>query len=80
MHGHLALLAAFFDAPIPGIWNIWPWLILPLCAGVALVYKTIHVEEMRQVPVEAFKTMLWILGGMAGVAAGLWIVVEFVTR
>lgn len=74
------IMAALFDRPIPGIWNAWPWLILPLCASVALVYKSMHIEDMRRVPLEALQTMLWIAAGMTGVAAALWLVVEFVNR
>ena len=40
----------FLD-PIP-IWAnaVWPWLLLPLTAAVALVYKSIKCRTMRQVP------------------------------
>jgi hypothetical protein len=76
----MPIMAELFDRPIPGVWNAWPWLILPLCASVALVYKAIHVENMRRVPLEALQTTLWIAAGMVGVAAGLWLIVEFVNR
>jgi hypothetical protein len=73
-------LAAIFDRPVPGVWNAWPWLIIPLCAGVSVVYKVIHTNDVRRLPIESFKATLWILLGMTGVAAGLWVIVEWVNR
>lgn len=57
------------------LWDYWVWLLVPLCVGVALVYKSMRVESMRRVPWEAFKFTLWILLGMTAAAIGLaWLV------
>jgi len=55
----------FLD-PIP-IWAnaVWPWLLIPLTAAVALVYKSIKCRTMRQVPREAAAIAIWIVLGMA---------------
>lgn len=66
-------LGDLFSKPMP-IWDYWYLLILPLCMGVALVYKAIRLDDMRQVPRQAVVIFLWILGGMglaAAVLAGL---------
>lgn len=66
-------LGVLFSKPMP-IWDYWYLLILPLCMGVALVYKAIRLDDMRQVPKQAVVIFLWILGGMglaAAILAGL---------
>ena len=76
---HFAAILAFqpFLQPLP-IWSdhVWPWLLVPLCLGVAIVYKSIKCRTMRQVPKEAAILTVWILAGMALVAIALTLVVE----
>ena len=57
-----------FVTPLP-VWNYWPLLLLPLTAGVAIVYKSIKCRSMNTVPREAASIFFWILLGMA--AAGV---------
>ena len=61
-----------FLRPLP-VWSnwLWPWLAVPLCAGVSLVYKSIRLSDMKRVPREAASITFWILLGMAGAAVGL---------
>lgn len=70
-----------FLQPMP-LWNdaVWPWLLVPLCVGVAIVYKSIKCRTMREVPREAAVLSLWILGGMAAAAVGLGILVRLIER
>lgn len=71
----LALLAQYrpFVHPLPGAWDYWPLLAVPLCAAVAVVWKSIKCHSMRSVPREAAAVTLWILVGMvaAGAVLGL---------
>ena len=60
------------------IWDYWLWLLIPLCFAVSLVYKSVRVEPVIRIPVEAAKATFWILLGMGAAAAGLWLVVYFV--
>lgn len=62
------------------VWDHWPWLLLPLCFGVSLVYKCVRVDDMRRVPIEAVKATVWIVAGMAAAGAGLWLLVLAVSR
>lgn len=68
----MSLLAyvPFLD-PLPGAWDYWYLLLLPLCIAVAVVYKSIKCASMRQVPREATTITLWILFGMAAAGAVL---------
>ena len=69
----------FLD-PLPYSWDFWPWLLLPLCIGVAVVYKSIKCRTMKQVPREAAGITLWILAGLAGAAAILVTIVKLIDR
>jgi hypothetical protein len=68
-----------FLTPLP-IWTYWPALLLPLCAIVAIVYKSIKCASMNQVPREATALFLWILIGMAAAAVILTGLVKVMER
>ncbi len=50
---------------------IWPLLLLPLCAAVAIVYKSIRCSSMSRVPRESLILFVTILSGMLFTAAAL---------
>ena len=62
------------------VWDYWPWLLLPLCLGVSIVYKSVRVESMRRVPLEAVRATFWIVAGMAGAALALLLLVRWMAR
>ena len=64
-----------FVQPLP-VWDYWYLLPLPLCAGLAVVYKSIKCRTMSQVPKEAAILTVWILAGMAAVAVVLALAVD----
>lgn len=68
-----------FLRPLP-IWDYWYLLLFPLCAGVAVVYKSIKCRHMSQVPWEASVIALWIVLGMGGAALALTIIVQWLAR
>jgi hypothetical protein len=51
-------------------------LMLPLCLSIAIVYKTIRCENMRQMPTAAVGLWITIVLGMYAVGVGLWAVFE----
>jgi hypothetical protein len=55
-----------FLMPAP-VWNAWPWLLLPLCLGMVIVYKSVRCKEMSQVPREAAVLFVVILMGLAAI-------------
>jgi len=71
----LALLAQayvyrpFLD-PMP-VWNVWYVLLVPLCAVVAVVWKSSKCESMRRVPAQSAGLLFWILFTMVAAGAGL---------
>jgi hypothetical protein len=62
-----------FWQPLPA-WDYWYLLLLPLCVGISVVYKSIKCRTMRQVPREAAVIFVMILLGMA-VAAGVLVAI-----
>ena len=59
-----------FWNPLP-VWEYWYLLLLPLCLGISVVYKSIKCHAMRQVPREAAEIFVTILLGMIAAAAAL---------
>ena len=41
-----------FKSPLPA-WDYWYLLLLPLCLGISIVYKSIKCHQMRRVPRQA---------------------------
>jgi hypothetical protein len=78
VHGTPLAYRAFLD-PMP-LWGYWYLLLLPLCVAVAVVYKSVKCATMREVPVAAAKTTVYILIGMAIAAAVLAVVVKVLER
>ena len=48
------------------------WLVIPLCASVAIVYKALRVPDIRQLPRAAGGLLLYMIGGLALLGAALW--------
>lgn len=51
------------------------WMLPPLTLALAVVYKTVKVDDIRQMPLAALLLWLTILGGMIAVAVGLHLIV-----
>jgi hypothetical protein len=58
------------------LWDYWPLLLLPLCAGIAIVYKAVRCTDMKRVPREATGLFVVILLVMGTTAASLVLVVK----
>lgn len=65
-------LATLFMHPIRlGGWQETVML-LPLCAAIALVYKSIKCDNAREVPVASLILWVTVVAGMYAVGLGLW--------
>ena len=65
--------------PLP-VWDYWYLLILPLCAAVAIVYKSMKCRSPWQVPREAAVVVAWIIGGFLAAALALMGLVKWMGR
>ena len=53
------------------------WLVIPLCAGVAIVYKTVRTQDVSRLHVEILELMAYIVVGLAALGVGLWLIEKF---
>ena len=58
----------------------WYLLLAPLSVGIAVLYKTLKVRNVRQVPAAAFWLTLTILVGMAVAAGFLFFIYIIATK
>lgn len=50
------------------------WLILPLCLAVAVVYKTVRIGDVRQLPRQIAALVAYMIGGLVVLATVLWLI------
>ena len=67
-------LASLFTHPIELMPSVALWLVLPLSFSVAATYKIIRTQRPRRLPLEILGAFAYILGGLLGVGALLWLV------
>ena len=66
-----------FLEPIP-LEGFWLLLLVPLILAVAIIYKSVKIENMALLPRQAVMMAAQILAFMVMAAAALWLVVELV--
>ncbi len=71
------MLASLFTHPmlVPSHWL--PWMMLPLCASVAVIYKTVRVPTLRRLPRAVVVLWAYMLGGLIALAAALWLICDY---
>ena len=65
----------FFHEPMP-IEKYWLLLVVPLVAVISIVYKTIKLKDLSQLPRQSLFLMTQILAFMMMAAAALWLLTE----
>ena len=53
------------------------WFLLPLCAAVAITYKTVRTKNLRRLPLEVLVLMGYMLVGLIALGGALWLVQEY---
>ena len=53
------------------------WLLLPLCASVATVYKTIRTNNLRRLPLEVLGLITYMILGLIALGAVLWLIQRY---
>ena len=75
LHGLLALAIQPFHEPLP-IDRYWIVLLLPMVVAISVVYKTIKIKDLSQLPRQATSLAFHIIMFMTLAAAMLWLVTE----
>ena len=65
---------AIFQQPVALSFDAELWLLLPLCAAVGLVYKTIRIDDLRRLPREIAFLMAYMVVGLVTLCLGLWLI------
>ena len=66
-----------FYNPITLSFNSELWLLLPLCAAVGIVYKTIRVEALTHLAREIVFVMAYMIAGLIALSVILWLIHEY---
>lgn len=48
-------------------------MLIPLCLGISIVYKTIKCEDLKEVPAASVVLCAAIVGSMYAVGIGIWV-------
>lgn len=51
--------------------QLWP--LLPLCAAVAIVYKTVRTEDLKRLGLQILLLITYMIGGLVALGLGLWL-------
>jgi len=49
----------------------------PLCLAIAIIHKTIRMDDLTRLPMAALGLWLTIVVGMCAVGGGLWLAFEW---
>ncbi len=60
-----------FRDPLWGGWDYWPLFAIPLCFGVAIIYKAVRTDDLTGFPRTATRWALLMMGAMVALAAVL---------
>jgi hypothetical protein len=66
--------AALVVHPLPISFALQLWLVIPLCLAVAVIYKTIRVNDLRSLPLQIVLLGGYMLGGLTALALVLWLI------
>ncbi len=71
------MIGELFVHPHVLSFNTILWLVVPLCVSVAVVYKAIRVNSLRELPRQAATLVILMLAGLFALGAGLWAIHEY---
>lgn len=78
MSASFSILAWLFINPLPFPAGARLWMLLPLVACIALVYRATRARNVRELPWSTVRTFLSIVIGMVLIAAGFYALHMFV--
>ena len=67
------MISLIFYNPITVSFNSELLMLLPLCAAVGLIYKTIRVERLSQLLREYVKLLAYMAFGLVALCVLLWV-------
>lgn len=70
-------MTAMFTTPMLLHFDSLLWPLVPLCASVAIVYKTIRTRELRRLPLQIVALLAYMGGGLTILGTALWLLHEY---
>jgi len=71
------MIATLCTNPVPmGGENLW--LVLPVCAVAAVVYKTIRVKHLRKLPLQILGLWAYMFIGLVVLGAAFYLLLQYV--
>lgn len=70
-------MIAIFTTPMVLHFDSLLWLLLPLCASVAVTYKTIRTRDLRRLPIQIGSLLAYMAGGLIALGVALWMLHEY---
>ena len=71
------MIATLFYNPITVSFNSELLMLLPLCAAVGLIYKTLRIEYLSQLPREYVKLLAYMAFGLVALCFILWVIYTY---
>ena len=68
------MIATLFFNPLTISSGLELWLLLPLCAAVGLVYKTVRTEQIDKLPSQFLRLMGLMFGGLVLLCLAMWLI------
>ncbi len=65
---------ALFVKPLTLHFHSLLWMLMPLCFSVALVYKTIRTNDLRRLPIEVARLVVYMAVGLVALGLVLWLI------
>lgn len=69
-------MIAMFTRPMALSFHSLLWLLPPLCASVAIVYKTIRTHDLRHLPREIIVLLAYMLAGLLVLGGLFWLLAD----
>ncbi len=71
------MLATLFINPLIMSKSVELWMIFPLCAAVAIVYKAVRINDISRFPRQVLTLIALMYGGLVLLGAALWLIQDF---
>jgi hypothetical protein len=70
------IAGTLFYHPLTVPTDLHLWLLLPLCAAVAIVYKAVRTQHVRRLALDSAVLLAYMVVGLLALGVALWAVVR----
>ena len=70
-------MMALFTLPMELHFDSLLWPLLPLCASVAITYKTVRTRDIGRLWLQIAALLAYMIGGLMALGAALWLLQRY---